>query len=208
MAGIIVADRSVPEVGKAVYKAATIKITDEDKRTFDVVASDESVDRYGDIVRADGWELKNFKKNPVLLFGHQSENPPIGTVPNIGVDNTRLMAGVKFLPEGTYDFADTIWRIVKAGALRAVSVGFLPLERPTLIRDEENDRVTGFEFTRQELLELSIVPVPANPNALALAKSLQLNREFVKRVFVEESASAFLLRKRQQIDILSLRVSG
>lgn len=197
--------RYTPTVGKPVFKAATIELDNED-RTFNVVASDESPDRYGDIIRVKGWDLTNFKKNPVLLFGHQSSDPPIGTVPDVTPKSTRLLARVKFLEEGVYDFADTIWRIVKAGALRAVSVGFLPTEEPNMIRDEKNDRVIGFEYIAQELLELSIVPVPANPNALALAKSLALNREFVNRVFVEESASAYLLQRRREIDMLRLRV--
>jgi uncharacterized protein len=206
MAGMILRDK--PEIGKPVFKAASIKITDEQKRTFDVIASDETPDRYGDIVRAKGWSLQNFRKNPVLLFGHQSSEPPIGTVPQVNIKGTQLMAGLQFLPEGVYEFADTIWRIVLAGALRAVSVGFLPTAEPNLIRDEKNDNIIGFEYVEQELLELSVVPVPANPAALALTKSLQLNREFVKRVFVEESASAYLLQRKREIDMLRLRVSG
>jgi hypothetical protein len=87
-------------------------------------------------------------------------------------------------------------------------LAFLPTAEPNLIRDEKNDNIIGFEYVEQELLELSVVPVPANPAALALTKSLQLNREFVKRVFVEESASAYLLQRKREIDMLRLRVSG
>jgi HK97 family phage prohead protease len=156
---------------------------DDETRELRVVASDESVDRYGDIIRAKGWDLKHFKNNPVLLFSHDSRSPPIGQVSKVKVEGTQLVATAKFLPEGTYDFADTIWRIVKAGALRAVSVGFLPTAEPVVIRDAHNDHITGFEFVGQELLELSVVPVPANPQALSLAKSFGLSEETTYRLF-------------------------
>jgi len=156
---------------------------DDDSREVRVVASEESVDRYGDIVRASGWDLKHFKRNPVLLFAHDSRSPPIGMVSKVGVEGDKLIATAKFLPEGVYDFADTIWRIVKAGALRAVSVGFLPTEKPIAIRDATNEHITGFEFVGQELLELSVVPVPANPQALSLAKSFGLSDETIYRLF-------------------------
>jgi hypothetical protein len=49
--------------------------------------------------------------------------------------------------------------------LRAVSVGFMPLEMTRYVDLEGH--MTGYEFTSQELLELSAVPIPANPEALA-----------------------------------------
>jgi HK97 family phage prohead protease len=168
-------------------KHVTLAVSDEAKREITIIASDETPDRYGDIVRVDGWKLANYKKNPVLLFAHNSSEPPIGTA-KVEVQGKRLMATAQFLAEGVYDFADTIWRIVRAGALRAASVGFLPLEDPIFIRDEKNQSITGFEYVSQELLELSIVPVPANPAALVQAKSMNLNSEYLRKVFVEESA--------------------
>lgn len=158
-------------------------------REVRVVVSDETVDRYGDIIRVKGWDLKHFKKNPVLLWAHDSSQPPIGTVPIIDKETEggepRLVATAKLLPEGTYDFADLIGRILEADGLRATSVGFLPNKEPKPIRDANDDFITGFEFVGQELLEISIVPVPANPAALSLAKGLQLNARDIYRVFVD-----------------------
>lgn len=194
---------------KPVYKHITLAVSDEKKREIEIVASDETPDRYGDIIRVEGWDLSNYKKNPVLLFAHDSREPPIGTAQiTKDVKNKRLMAKAQFLAEGVYDFADTIWRIVQAGALRAASVGFLPTAEPNYIRDEQNDRIIGFEYTAQELLELSIVPVPANPAAVVVPKSLHLNSEHLKRVFVPESPQAFAARKRNQIALLRLRDSS
>jgi len=191
---------------KPQFKAAQVEVTDEGEREITIVASDESVDRYGDIIRVSGWDLSNYAKNPVLLFGHNSSQPPIGNA-KVYKEGKKLMAKAKFLPEGVWDFADTVWRIVKAGALRASSVGFMPTVEPNVIRDEKNDRVTGYEYVGQELLELSIVPVPANPQALAISRSLNLSSEAIKRVFQEPiGASAFLLQRRREIDLLRLRV--
>lgn len=192
---------------KPVFKAATIEISDEAKREISFIASDETVDRYGDIIRVAGWDFSNFKKNPVLLFGHQSSKPPIGTVPDVKVEGKKVLAKANFLPEGVYDFADTIWKIIKAKALRAVSVGFMPTEEPNKIRDEKNDWVIGYEYIAQELLELSVVPVPANPNALAIARGLDLNEEYIKQILLEGSASAFIASKRREIALLSVRAS-
>src|ERR1700756_2304076 len=120
-------DRTAPQVGVAVMRAAIIeKDASAGDRRARFVASDETVDRYGDIIRANGWQLENFRKNPVLLFGHQQSQLPVGIVDPIAVEGTRLIAHAKFLPEGTTAFADSVWALVDIGALRAVSVGFLP----------------------------------------------------------------------------------
>lgn len=174
---------------------------DPTSREVRVVVSDESVDRYGDIIRVSGWDLKHFKKNPVLLWAHDSRSPPIGTVPEIGKEMDggapQLVATAKLLPEGTYDFADLIGRILEADALRATSVGFLPTKEPKPIIDKEAEFVSGFEFVGQELLELSIVPVPANPAALALAKGLSLDARDIYRVFVDPSQRLQKKRTKQ-----------
>lgn len=95
-----------------------------------------------------------------------------------------LVQKVEFADAATYPFADTVFNLYKGGFLRAVSVGFMPLEHPRAIRDENNDHVTGWEFTNQELLELSAVPVPANPEAVARAVSKGFGTEAdLHRVF-------------------------
>jgi HK97 family phage prohead protease len=152
------------------------------------VASDETVDRYGDIIRASGWQLENFRKNPVLLFGHNSRDLPVGRVEPIAVEGTRLIAHAQFLPEGATAFADSVWQLVDQGFLNAVSVGFMPLAAPVPIFDAEQ-HVTGFEWIAQELLELSVVPVPANPNALALAKSFALSADEMRCLFDDGTAA-------------------
>lgn len=144
---------------------------DESNRRRKFTISTETPDRHGDIVRANGIGLDNFKANPVVLFAHESYMPPIGNSPNIGLGEKRLEAEVDFFERDVYDFADTIFRIVNAGGLKATSIGFIPLEWDRLDTDEEEQKrgMKGFEFSKSDLLEFSIVPVPANPECVSRA---------------------------------------
>src|SRR5262245_3627285 len=84
--------------------------------------------------------------------------------------------------EGTSARIDEIIRPVDAGILKAVSVGFKPIKHEPL--DEEKP-FGGLRFLEQELVETSLVSVPANPNALAVAKSLNVSRATMDLVFAE-----------------------
>jgi HK97 family phage prohead protease len=189
--------RRAPEVGQRLNRDGKIEKATGDaaSRTVTFIASDESVDRYGDIIRASGWDLSNYMNNPVLLFGHDSSVVPIGKVPEIGIEGSRLVATAQFRPEGESEYADDVYTAVKGGFLNAVSVGFLPTKKPNYIwaDDDPNHEKwpTGYEFVGQELLELSVVPVPANAQALALARSLALSEATQRRLLVfDERASA------------------
>lgn len=207
--------REMPKVGDRLTRDGTLVATTDtnsSKRGMTFVASDESVDRYGDIIRANGWDLSNFKTNPVLLFGHDSSAVPIGKVPDIRVEGSRLVADVEFRPEGDSAAADDVYSALQGGFLSAVSVGFLPTKAPNMIwaaDDPKHEKwPTGFEFVGQELLELSVVPVPANPQALALARSLHLSEATQRRLLIfDERASARVAaqQRRNQLTIARLR---
>jgi HK97 family phage prohead protease len=121
-----------------------------------------------DTIAAAGWDLTDFQANPVALWAHDSCAPPIGGARNVAVEGDHLLGDIEFAPPETYAFADTIYRLVLGKFLRAVSVGFLP----TRYAFVENDPECGFgiDFLEQSLLEISICPVPANPNALQEAR--------------------------------------
>lgn len=131
------------------------------------VASSDSVDRDGESIRADGWVLDNFLKNPVLLWSHDAHSLPIGKVVNAQIDQNSLITDVEFA-EKENPFAKMVSDLVKGKFLNAVSVGFMPLAY-------DNDG----KMIKQELLELSVVNVPANQDALrsneyqAFCKSLE-----------------------------------
>jgi HK97 family phage prohead protease len=150
---------------------------------LDFVLSDETPDRYGDVIAADGWALDNFKKNPIALFGHSSSFP-IGNWKGLHVKDGALRGHLQLAPAGTSERIDEIRKLVEAGILRAVSVGFVPIEKKTM--DSKADDFFGpFKYLKQELVETSLVSIPANPNALAIAKSLKVSDDTIRMVFAK-----------------------
>jgi phage head maturation protease len=206
--------RATPKVGVPQLRVAYIErepgLSDGPRRVR-YVASDESVDRYGDIIRASGWQLDNFRKNPVLLAQHNTNTLPIGKVDPVGIEGTRLIAHAEFAPEGTSTLADAVWALVDKGYMNAASVGFMPLADPNPIRGEPDPKtgyqpITGWEFIAQELLELSVVSVPANPNALQLAKSFPLKPEELRCLF--DSAPAAEIEAAHRHHMITLARLG
>jgi HK97 family phage prohead protease/HK97 family phage major capsid protein len=140
---------------------------------FEFVMSDETVDRMGEVIEAKGWSLSEFKRNPIALFGHDSRQP-IGTWEKVRIEGKRLVGSLKLAAAGTSPFIDTLRSLLEQRILRAVSVGFLPVEKQKM--DDKADQYWGpFRFTKTLLMECSLVSVPANPNALAIAKQLHLS---------------------------------
>jgi len=142
-------------------------VGDPHDRVLEFVGSTAQVDRYGDVIEVEGWDLKNYKKNPVFLWAHDYRQPPVGKALKVAKTDQGLMFQVKFATAEEYPFADTIYKLYLGGYLRATSVGFQDLAREP-ITDKEGKQV-GWRFKKQELYELSAVPVPANPNALIMA---------------------------------------
>jgi HK97 family phage prohead protease len=139
-----------------------------DGRKIRFCFSDGSIDRMGDTISPFGWDLSDFKRNPVALWSHDSTAPPIGRASNIAVEGNRLMGDIEFADVETYSFADTIYRLLVGKFLQAVSVGFLPTE---FAFANDPDRGGGIDFKKQQLLEISVCPVPANAGALAEARA-------------------------------------
>lgn len=146
-----------------------VKSIDEEARKATFVISTDEKDRTGEVVEQ-SWDLENYKKNPIVLFGHDASKPGyvLGKATEIVSDkdgNKNITLGtVQFAEEGTSEDADTVWKLVKQGILRTVSVGFIPHTFKKLADDDDTDVLAD-----NELLEFSIVPIPANPSAVALA---------------------------------------
>lgn len=178
------------------------------------VASSTAVDRVGDIVEQN-WDLRHFRKNPVFLYQHQHRALPIGKVKRVWTadDKTKTYARVEAPERGLDEFADKVWAFLKAGLLNAVSVGFNPIDDPEPIEDRRGF-ISGFRFPRNELMELSLVSVPANQEALVVARSMVSEAEIPKffDVSAPKSVSAGASRQirhaRRYVEINRLRVRG
>jgi HK97 family phage prohead protease len=145
------------------------------------VFSDGSVDRVGDTIDPNGWDLTAYRANPVVLFAHNAEAPPIGRTVRVFSDGSRLIGDIEFAPREVSEFADDVYKLVTAGYLKAGSVGFVPISWKF---SDDPDRPFGIDFSRQELLEFSVVPVPALPSALIAAQARDASgyRERLRRV--------------------------
>lgn len=157
--------QSLQFVAKSVNKTEI-----EGKTAFRFTISSEGVDRYGDIVRMRGARLDNFKNNPVVLYNHKSFEYPIGKAYNIVVTDKNLQADVVF-HEQTPE-SKLVKKLVEEGFLKATSIGFMPLDYNEITpSDEEISKLPKgkkyiTEYTSWDLLEFSIVNIPANPEAV------------------------------------------
>jgi HK97 family phage major capsid protein/HK97 family phage prohead protease len=151
---------------------------------FQFVLSTETVDRVGDIIRQDGWDLAGFKANPVALFGHE-HSFPIGTWEDVKVVGKRLVGTLRLAEKGTSARIDEIRSLIEQRILKAVSVGFRIKKYEPL---DKKDPFGGWDIQRAELHETSVVSVPANPEAISLAKSIGVSDETLKLAFGRMSA--------------------
>lgn len=128
------------------------------------IASDGAVMRSKRRLNPSGWQLDNFHRNPVVLENHSWESLPIGKA-RAWVDGQRLYAGITFARSAR---GQEIEQLVEDGILRAVSVGWLPAgadARPVT----DGSKLISIDFAAQELVEISIVTIPDNANAIKVA---------------------------------------
>lgn len=146
---------------------STLKNIDEENYSVRAVFSTSDVDRHGEVVDQKSWILDSYLKNPVILFGHDHNQPPVGKVTGLGYNADGNLEGTIQFAAKEYPFADVLWKLYKGGFMRAFSVGF---------SSKTVDVVDGQVILKDnELYEISTVSVPAN--AMALAKSKGLNVE-------------------------------
>ncbi|RVI90785.1 phage major capsid protein [Sinorhizobium medicae] len=141
------------------YSVLTVKAVEEEQRVIRGIATTPNPDRVGDIVEPLGVRFKN----PMPLLHQHDHDKPVGTV----TFDTPTKDGITFeakLPKieeagPLRDRIETAWGELKAGLVRAVSIGFRSLEHSWM--DDG-----GIRFIQTEVLELSLVSVPANADAM------------------------------------------
>lgn len=149
-----------------------VKEVDQEKKQIRFIMSTPVIDRHGEVVDQDGWDFKAFMENPVVLWAHDHYEPAIGQVVVIEKVNGNTEGVVQFAYDEN-EKAKTIFELCAGKYIRACSVGF---RNKKWQYDEENDILTLLE---NELFELSIVNIPANPEAIAKMKSKGLDASFI-----------------------------
>ena len=169
------------------FKRFDTKAEQSDKAiTF--IASTANPDRYGDIVDQGGWDLRAYERNPIILLNHNPTQLPIGKG-KAYVKNGQLMLDVEF--DKNDEVAQQVERKVRGGFINAVSVGFQPSEsiaRNKLPADHPYHGKSGYYFPKSELLEVSIVTIPANNEAT-------LSKHYTANLTLSDVAKSMLVHK-------------
>src|ERR1043166_6176095 len=181
--------------------------TPQPSATLEFVASDETLDRYDEIVMASGWKLDSYQRNPVFQNAHKYGDIIFtlgkALITEVRGTGARSIPGSAGVPAGDFrsslsslpspclfqriqfavdinPMAKIAYGLYKGKFLNAVSVGFVP------VRWENGTEKTSYrrKYIEQELLEVSAVGIPANPNALALGlKSGAIEKSDIQETF-------------------------
>jgi HK97 family phage prohead protease len=157
---------------------------DDNSRVITFRASTPAIDRHGTRVRTEGIDTTSYETNAVFgwahdLYGSFLGSPQLshvlGRTVAIRKTSQALDIDVEFAPAEVNPLGDQAFRMVKGKFLNAVSIGFIPKD----IVIEMHDGIEVPVITKSELLEVSLVSIPSNSEALALT------REFDQQLFID-----------------------
>jgi len=157
------------------------EISDNDL-TITHYISTSTPDRYGEIMNPSGCNYKEFRKNPVVFFGHRSGDLPVAKNEKLVIDDFGVLAVTKF---DTSDFAKEVFRLNKEGFLNSWSIGYIPKKINNRKMKTENAEQEFSYIDEWELMEYSSVPIPANPDAVNLILK-EVKNERVRRILEEQ----------------------
>lgn len=188
--------------------------TTETTSTTVVIASTDAPDRYGDIVDQATWKLDRYNANPIIQWGHRYDLPPIGKA-SVGVHDGELLAEITWDTGEHNSLANTVASQFENGFLSAVSVGFMPghaVKRSSLEQEDPRFAPAGMVYFEPELLEISAVPIPANPEALAqrglpetaIIREIKLEIEQTEQAEPQQDEPAAFMRSTFKEEILAL----
>jgi phage head maturation protease len=217
---------------KALCKEAGLEYLEGyETRVFEYLVTDETPDRVGDVVKASGVDLKNYKKNAVIMVYHNYQSLPVGKAIKVWYDaaSESIKAFALFLDKRVDDsgFSDTIYKYVQAGALRGASIGFKTIERYSPNNPEERKQLKlgkyGVLVSKSEMLEFSVCPVGMNPSAgvkaidgaeiteedLVVLKSLDIQEDNIDTVIIQralDTQEKYLLEITEQLKEANLQI--
>ena len=144
--------------------------SDSARRMIEGYASTRDLDRTGDVVQPGAFaeSLKDYLSNPVVTYMHDWSNP-IGKVIDARIDELGL-----FIRAEISETADTVWKLIEEGILRALSIGYEVVDEKLI------DGVN--QILRLRLYEVAIVSIPANRRALfSVSKALEAGDDLVEQ---------------------------
>ncbi|MEM3370023.1 MAG: HK97 family phage prohead protease, partial [Candidatus Micrarchaeia archaeon] len=167
-----------------IYKQnAVIKQVDTANFTIDAYVSTRDIDRDKEVILPSAWQLDKY--NGIVLDSHDYSTikNAIGKAVELFTDDTGLRAKIQYFVGRGNEKADWAWALVSAG-LGSYSVGFIPIESI----DGNSDDIKRI-YTKVELLEISQVVVPANPQAVqdGYEKALEEYAKLLKKYYGGDS---------------------
>ncbi|MFM8759089.1 MAG: HK97 family phage prohead protease [Methylophilaceae bacterium] len=167
------------------YEEAGEGMEKESDGIYSFVVSTPDVDRYGTVIVPNGINYMSYMKNPVVLLNHKSEYLPIGKCLGFFLNGENLEATIQLDLED--EKACKIDSKLNRGFMSAVSVGIMPIETEEQTIDGEKVTV----YTKSELVEFSVVTIPANRDAL-------IKKNFEKQQL--KSYEQILLQLNQKVE--------
>jgi HK97 family phage prohead protease len=165
---------------KTYGKMRNIPSNVEETRTITFLASDSTTDRHDTVINMDNWEVNAFRANPIIGWQHnvyganicgEADPDQIIGKGDVRIEDQEMLVDITFESAENNPLAEKIFRKVLAGILNAVSVGFIELGEGAQGDTERGQDPSVYYFGGQELLEVSVVSIPSNKNALV--KSLR-----------------------------------
>ena len=155
-------EREVDEQVKLTLNFDSASTKDLGEGVLECVVTTASEDRHGENIVTSGIDTTRYMENPVVLYGHDYYGLPIGKTLKLTEQAKKMKARFQ-LATDILPFAATVYAMVKAGYINAVSIG-------GIVKKWSDDYRTIEEM---EMLEFSIVSIPANPEALISSKSFE-----------------------------------
>lgn len=141
----------------------SVKALDETNGILEAIVTTSDVDRYNENIVTSGIETTNYiEKNPVVLYGHDYYSFPVGKTIKLTQLKNKIKAQFQLAIE-EYDFAATLYKLIKGGYINSVSIGGRVLEWSEDYKS----------IMRMEMVEFSVVAIPANPEAMITARSFE-----------------------------------
>ena len=192
---------------KMYTKATVEKGSFNDKeQSFVAWASRPVLDRQGEIIASNAWDIENYLKGPILLWAHDYNLPPVGTSMWTKVQSKGLKFAPKFAPTA---MGKELYELYRDGFLHSFSVGFDPKD---YVDDEKKtvEYIGWFgeklskpvrTWTDVELLEISCVPVAACPDALVeRVSSGQIKTKGLQKAITDTTSKTVIPFKKYGLD--------
>ena len=163
--------------------------SDKEDRTITCTGSVEKIDRDGEVISVKGMDLKNYKANPVVLFAHKYDSLPIAKAEKVWKSGDELKFKIKFATEVENPQAEYVYKLMKGGFINAFSIGFIPDYKEITYPEKPDGKKIPYRIIeKSELLEISVVPVPANASALISVRKT-FDDAFAEGIIDKEEAS-------------------